>query len=97
MKNRCMVCGKEINEHHTCLVSITGKGSICGQCEHVKWTVYRLNKEDALGTGLHVLAIQDLYNELGDIEHSDIGDSFIITKELMLASKFLDLPEFEGF
>ena len=89
---KCLVCKSEIDDMSPCLTSL--RGSICMGCEGAEVDIYHVTPVNATGRGY---CDQDISVVAEMIKECDFGEGYTVRKEIMLATRFFNLPEFVGF
>ena len=89
----CFVCKKKILDEHTALSNKNNGTMICMGCENAEIEVWRVSLPNQSG-GYFDHDFNSMIEVLRDI---DIGSTMVVSKEMIKATKYIMLPEFEGF
>jgi len=88
---RCEHCKRVIAPVEPRLTFHEKEFSLCMSCERATIDVYRLELDGDYFLDPDPRAIFE------EISNMDTGDKYIVSKETVLHSKLLSLPEFDGF
>jgi hypothetical protein len=89
----CTVCGKEIPNNHPVLYNSDNNKSVCMGCESTEIEVWRVSLPNEKGGCVE----KDFDSMIEMLREMDVDTSLEVHKEIMLATKYITLPEFTGF
>jgi hypothetical protein len=90
---KCEVCNNEILDNHTALYNAENGKAVCIGCENKEIEVWRVSLPGEKG-GYIDSNFESMVEEFREL---DVGSSLEIHKEMMLATKYITLPEFTDF
>ena len=89
METICAGCGKEIHQNHP---RLSGEhGTVCMGCEFATIPVFKLSCNGGCYADRDIRGIKTL------IENMEIDDEYTVRRVEMPLTKYLSLPEFQGF
>lgn len=88
-KTICAGCGNEIPDDHPRVGGL--HGTVCMGCEFTTIPIFKVSHDGDWYADRNISGVAAL------IENMEVGEEYTVTREEMPLTKYLSLPEFDGF